>query len=162
MVSFPSEDRWHRAPTPLLGGVAIAAGTVVAILAIGERSADQVVLIMAPLAALILGLVDDKVALSPTAKLVGSLVVGAAVVYLLSQSGSRVPSAPVVVLAVIWFAIVVHAVNLLDNMDGLAAGVGCISALAIALVLLDYGMRAQALPLLALAGALVGFLPWNL
>src|SRR5438552_958256 len=139
LVSLPSEDRWHRAPTPLLGGVAIAAGTIVAGFAFGDNARSQVVLAAASIAMLFLGLIDDKVTLGPTAKLVGSLVVGAAAVYFLSQSAPFAPRAPVVVLAVVWFAVVVHAVNLLDNMDGLAAGVGAIAAFATAVVLTEWG-----------------------
>src|SRR5207247_2725702 len=83
-------------------------------------------------------------------------------VYFLNQSAVHVLPAPVVVLAVVWFAVVVHAVNLLDNMDGLAAGVGAIAAFATAVVLTEWGAPGPALLLLALGGALVGFLPWNL
>src|SRR4029450_7181463 len=86
------------------------------------------------LGALTLGLIDDKFALGPTAKLVGSLALGALLVYLLSQSATRIPPAPFVVLAVAWFAAVVHAFNLLDNIDGLAAGVGAITAGGIGVV----------------------------
>jgi UDP-GlcNAc:undecaprenyl-phosphate GlcNAc-1-phosphate transferase len=62
----------------------------------------------------------------------------------------------------VWFAAVVHAVNLLDNIDGLAAGVGAITACGTSAVLLQYGAPGPAVLLLALAGALLGFLPWNM
>src|SRR5262245_12824742 len=127
MVSVPATDRWHREPTPLLGGVAIAAGCAVAAMALGAHEWSMVVLLASALGGLVLGLVDDRLILGPTAKLMGSLVLGAALVYLLNQSATRVLSPPLVVLAVVWFAIVVHAVNILDNMDGLAAGVGAIT-----------------------------------
>ena len=162
MVSLPREDRWHRAPTPLLGGVAIATGAIVAVLTFGDWGGAQAALTLASIAMLALGLVDDKMPLGPTAKLVGSLVVGAATVYFLNQSARHVPPAPVVVLAVVWFAVVVHAVNLLDNIDGLAAGVGAIAAFGTALVLMECGFRGAAFLLLAVGSALVGFLPWNL
>src|SRR5262245_15698594 len=83
----------------------------------------MLVLLGSALAGLLLGVADDRFPLSPTAKLVASLALGAALVYLLSRSATRVLPPPLVVLAVIWFAVVVHAVNILDNMDGLAAGV---------------------------------------
>jgi len=162
VVSLPSTDRWHRSPTPLLGGVAIAAGTLVATLAFSARDWSQIALLGSAIGALTLGLVDDRFALGPTAKLVGSLALGAILVYLLSQSATHEPTAPFVVLAVVWFAAVVHAFNLLDNMDGLAAGVGAITALGLALVLLECGAPLAAVPLVALAGSLLGFLPWNM
>jgi len=161
VVSLPSTDRWHRSPTPLLGGIAIAAGTVLATLAFSTRDWSQAALLGSALGALVLGLIDDRFALGPTAKLVGSLALGAVLVYLLSRSAPRVPPAPFVILAVVWFAAVVHAFNLLDNIDGLAAGVGAISASGLAFVLLECGAPLAALLLVALAGGLVGFLPWN-
>jgi UDP-GlcNAc:undecaprenyl-phosphate GlcNAc-1-phosphate transferase len=162
VVSIPSTDRWRRQPTPLLGGLAIAAGTVVAALVFRGGDRTVTALLAPAIGVLILGLIDDKITLGPTAKLVGSLAAGAALVYLLSRSATRLPPSPLVVLAVIWFAAVVHAVNLLDNIDGLAAGVGAITASGTAIVLLEYGAPGAAALLLALAGALLGFLPWNL
>jgi UDP-GlcNAc:undecaprenyl-phosphate GlcNAc-1-phosphate transferase len=162
VVSLPSTDRWHRNPTPLLGGVAIAAGTLLSTLAFSARDSSQVALLGSALGSLILGLIDDRFSLGPTAKLVGSLALGALLVYLLSQSATRVPPAPFVVLAVVWFAAVVHAVNLLDNIDGLAAGVGAITALGTAFVLVESAAPLAAVLLVALAGALLGFLPWNM
>jgi UDP-GlcNAc:undecaprenyl-phosphate GlcNAc-1-phosphate transferase len=162
VVSIPSKDRWRRHPTPLLGGMAIAAGTVFATLVFRVGEWNEVVLLGPALGVLVLGLVDDKITLGPTAKLVGSLAAGAGLVYLLGQSATRFPPPPLVVLAVVWFAAVVHAVNLLDNIDGLAAGVGAITACGTALVLLQVGAPGPAALLLALAGALLGFLPWNM
>ncbi len=162
VVSIPSKDRWRRHPTPLLGGVAIAAGTVFGALVFRVGEWNEVALLGPALGVLVLGLVDDKITLGPTAKLVGSLAAGAGLVYLLSQSATRFPPPPLVVLAVVWFAAVVHAVNLLDNIDGLAAGVGAITACGTALVLLQDGAPGPAALLIALAGALLGFLPWNM
>lgn len=161
VVSRPSTDRWHHKPTPLLGGLAIAAGTIVGTLAFSSGAGPERAVVGASVGILIVGIVDDRLTLSPTAKLVGSLVIGAVLVYLLSQYATRALSAPLVVLAVIWFAAVVHAVNLLDNIDGLAAGVGAITAFGTSLVLIESGARGPVLLLVALAGALLGFLPWN-
>jgi UDP-GlcNAc:undecaprenyl-phosphate/decaprenyl-phosphate GlcNAc-1-phosphate transferase len=161
-VSYPNRDRWSRKPTPLLGGVAVAAGTIVAVLVFTSPGPIKFALLAPALGMCVLGIVDDRFTLGPTAKLVGSLAGGAALVYLLSRSAGSLPPAPMVVLAVVWFATVVHAVNIIDNIDGLAAGVSAITAVGTALVLLQYGYGDGALVLLALAGALVGFLPWNL
>jgi UDP-GlcNAc:undecaprenyl-phosphate GlcNAc-1-phosphate transferase len=125
----------------------------------GGTSAERAV-VGTSVGLLVLGIIDDKFTLSATAKLVGSLVAAAALVFMLSQSATHAPSAPLVVVAVIWFGVVVHAVNLLDNIDGLAAGVGAIAALGLALVMLASDSAGAAL-LFTLAAALVGFLPWN-
>jgi UDP-GlcNAc:undecaprenyl-phosphate GlcNAc-1-phosphate transferase len=161
-VSYPTSDRWSRKPTPLLGGIAIAAGTMVSVLAFRNPSPIEFALLAPALGVCFLGIIDDRFTLGPTAKLVGSLAGGAALVYFLSRAAGHVPPGPLVVLAVIWFAGVVHAVNIIDNIDGLAAGVSAITAGGTALVLVQYGYREGAIVLLALTGALVGFLPWNL
>jgi UDP-GlcNAc:undecaprenyl-phosphate GlcNAc-1-phosphate transferase len=160
-VSRPSRDRWRHAPTPVLGGVAIAAGTAAAGLFFGEGGRSLFVVGAAALGVFLLGLVDDKFTLTPTTKLVGSLLAGGILVYLLSRSATHALPAPLVVLAVIWYAGLVHAFNLLDNIDGLAAGVGAIVALGMAFVLIQSGAQAPVVLLFALAGALLGFLPWN-
>lgn len=160
-VSPTTRDRWHRQATPTLGGVAIAAGTLGAVLATGARDPDTTAVASVAFTMLVLGLVDDRVRLRPTAKLVGSLAAGAALVFFLSGIGNRLPSAPVVLFAVAWFAGIVHALNLLDNMDGLAAGIAAIIAVGAAVVAPSLGAPAPTAVLSALAGALVGFLPWN-
>src|SRR5437867_5073392 len=150
MVTAPRADRWHRTPTPLLGGLAIAAATIIAASVSGARTPTEHAIIGAAALSLVLGLVDDKVTLGPTAKLVGSLVIGATVIYLFGRSGTRFPAAPLVVLAVLWFATVVHAINLLDNTDGLAAGVGAIAAGGLVLLLVELGVQGATVPLLSL------------
>src|SRR5205823_5574262 len=64
-------------------------------------------------------------------------------------------------IAIVWFAGICHAFNLLDNMDGLAGGVALISAAFLAGLLRVALGPPLVLLLLALAGALIGFLYWN-
>ena len=92
-----------------------------------------------------LGLADDRFKLTPTAKLVGSLAVGAGLVFFLGPAGAGLPEAPLVLLSVAWFAGIVHAFNLLDNMDGLATGLGAITAASCASVLAATGASSPAL-----------------
>ena len=161
IVSAPVHDRWHRAPMPLLGGVAIAVGTLAAVALVAVWDRPVLVMVMAGVLALVLGLVDDKVKLGATAKLVGSLAIGAAVAYLLSTLSHAALPATTVLIAILWFAGIVHAFNLLDNMDGLAGGVAAIVAASTAFVLLESGYPSAVAPLAALGGALCGFLAWN-
>src|SRR5688500_12278780 len=123
IVSVPAKDRWQRPPTPLLGGIAIAAGTVTTLALLGVEDRTVWVMIAAASLALVLGVFDDWMPLGATAKLVGSLAVGGAVVSLFSATADSTPPATTILLAIVWFAGVVHSFNLLDNMDGLAAGV---------------------------------------
>jgi UDP-GlcNAc:undecaprenyl-phosphate GlcNAc-1-phosphate transferase len=157
----PRQDRWHRQSTPTLGGLAIAAGTLAGFAAARTFSWETAVVLGVALVMLGVGWFDDRFRLSPLAKLVASLAAAAFVLYGLTFLRG-LPLSPVVTLfAVLWFAGLVHAVNLLDNMDGLAAGIGLIAAAGFAIVFGDRLGPAATAALCALTGSLVGFLVWN-
>jgi UDP-GlcNAc:undecaprenyl-phosphate GlcNAc-1-phosphate transferase len=164
----PRPDRWHRAPTPTMGGIAIAVAAVVGFAAILARPAlvaapmPWAAVLLAALAMFVVGLFDDRLQLSPLAKLVASLVIGAFLVFALAgaQPDGAMPLGYTLV-AIVWFAGLCHALNLLDNMDGLAAGVALIAAAFLAYLLGDQLGRAMVVLLVALSGALLGFWYWN-
>jgi len=162
----PRPDRWHTAPTPTMGGIAIVAGTLAGLAAVVFRPdvlAAPIEWLPVPLAALVMfgvGIFDDQLQLSPVAKLVASLATGAFLVFALAGPEGGLPSIYTLV-AIVWFAGICHAVNLLDNMDGLAAGIGLIAAVFLAVLLGDHLGPALVVLLIALAGALLGFLYWN-
>ncbi len=127
-VAKPAEDRWGHRTTARLGGIAMFLGFVVA--ALCWIPLEPPVLTMGAAAVLVvgLGLVDDLHRLRPYTKLVGQLLIGCLVVC----GGIRIEwiswpwlSIPI---SIAWFVFVMNAFNLLDNMDGLAAGVGAIAA----------------------------------
>jgi UDP-GlcNAc:undecaprenyl-phosphate GlcNAc-1-phosphate transferase len=163
----PRPDRWHSAPTPTMGGVAIAAAAAVGFAATAAPFEVAVTaawppVLLASLAMFVVGVLDDRLQLSPVAKLVASLAIGAFLVFALAgaePAGARPLGYTLV--GTIWFAGVCHALNLLDNMDGLAAGVALIAALFLAFLLSDLLGPALVALLVALAGALAGFLYWN-
>ena len=164
----PRPDRWHTSPTPTMGGVAIVAGTVAGCAVVAVRPdlvgapTDWYPVPLAALVMFVVGVLDDRLQLSPLAKLVASLATGAFLVFALAGTDpdGALPSVYTLV-AVVWFAGICHAVNLLDNMDGLAAGVGLIAALFLAALLPGFLGSALIVLLTALAGALLGFLYWN-
>jgi len=162
----PRPDRWHSSPTPTLGGIGIAAGTMAGFVPILFRP-DLIAPIeqwfavpLAALAMFVVGVLDDRLQLSPVAKLVASLAIGAFLVFALAGPQGALPSAFTLV-AIIWFAGICHALNLLDNMDGLAAGVGLIAAVFLAGLLTASLGSTLVVLLTALAGSLLGFLYWN-
>jgi UDP-GlcNAc:undecaprenyl-phosphate GlcNAc-1-phosphate transferase len=165
----PRSDRWHREPTPTFGGVGIAAGAAsVAIGAVVIGGVGEVGQFVAVLAAAVglfgVGVVDDRLQLSPLAKLVWSLTIGAFLVYSLGAfQGPIAPAAQAVAVSagIVWFGGVVHAFNLLDNMDGLAGGVGAIAGLFLVVVFGAELGPALSVLAVALVGALAGFLYWN-
>ena len=166
-VVAPRADRWHEQPTPTMGGIAIAAATATGFLPVllwPETLPWIDTWFPVPLAALamfVIGVFDDQWQLSPLAKLVSSLTVGAFLVFALAQTHPGGLHWLTTLLSIVWFAGMCHAFNLLDNMDGLAAGVALIAAAFMAFLLADVIGLALAVLLVSLAGALLGFLYWN-
>ena len=164
----PRPDRWHSAPTPTMGGIAIAGATAcgLAVAAFSPGTLAQpeawLPVALAAFAMFVVGVLDDRLQLSPVAKLVSSLAIGAFLVFALAgaEPEGALPTGYTLV-GTIWFAGICHAINLLDNMDGLAAGVAMIAAAFLAALLPGAMGPALVLLLVSLAGALLGFLYWN-
>lgn len=109
-----------------------------------------------------LGLYDDKRDLRAGPKLLGQVAIASFV----AAAGMRVTlfiASPVAdfVLTVLWIVTITNALNFLDNMDGLCAGVGLVCAGMFAFIAAIQGQYFVCLLALALAGALLGFLPFN-
>ena len=161
VVARPRGDRWHRRPVPMLGGLAIAAGSAAGLVTAGHLAPHLVGLVVGAAACVVLGLLDDLRPFSPQTKLTAQLVIATVAV----ASGLRLPVTGVVwgdtLLAILWLVALSTALNLLDNIDGLAAGVGGIAALAMALLFADAGRMDAALLAAAVGGACAGFLIHN-
>ncbi len=163
-VDRPKADRWSRRETPLFGGIAITAGILVAVLVFRPLSAETAAIAGGVLLLHVVGLVDDVRGLRPQTKLVAQTA--AAGVLLLGGVRAGWPDDVLlaVPLTMLWVVGITNALNLLDNMDGLAAGVGAITAVAVAFCAEarpDGDGGASALVALAAGGAALGFLPWN-
>lgn len=160
-VARPRADRWHRTEIALLGGVAIAVSTLVTIVARVGVHAEVAAMLAGGGVMFLVGLYDDLRPLRPASKLVLQLAVGLAVAF----AGPRlalggVPGLDVIVTA-FWLVAMTNAINLLDNMDGLAAGVALV-ALGFALVLGWEGEATARLGVMAaLFGGVAGFLVYN-
>ena len=171
VVDRPGGRRIHDRPIPLLGGVAILAGIVVAVLPnldVDRRYAS--ILIGAGLICL-LGVIDDRFGIPPLPKLLGQIACAAIPV----ATGMTIDSITIPLiepstvsfgvlaypLTIIFIVAVANVVNLADGMDGLAAGVCGISALTFAILALSLGRISAGVMAAAVAGACLGFLPWN-
>jgi len=171
MIATPKTDRWHKKPTAMFGGVAIWLAVVVSYLIFIRPSTGQSwahfpgsfvdVVIGAATFLFLIGLVDDLVHTKPYQKLIGQVMGSAFIVYY----GLTLPwtsySALNVAMTIFWLIGITNAVNLLDNMDGLAAGIAIIASGFLALSFLTTGHFTEALLLLTFAGALLGFLVYN-
>jgi UDP-GlcNAc:undecaprenyl-phosphate GlcNAc-1-phosphate transferase len=157
-VAHPSADRWHQRSVTLLGGVAIWLATTVAAILLGNVESLKWPL-LAGTAMFGLGVIDDVRALKPSGKLAIQLVVACG--FVLAAGGRPWLDSPALdaMITVVWFVAVTNAFNLIDNMDGLCAGIGAIAALAFCV---SAGADTpSSLLAAALAGAASGFLLYN-
>jgi UDP-GlcNAc:undecaprenyl-phosphate GlcNAc-1-phosphate transferase len=161
LVARPREDRWHQKPTAMLGGAAIYAAFFVGYAIFGPRAASVYPILCAGTLLFATGLVDDIVQIKPYAKLVIQLIAAATMVYF----GLHLPWVDYQwvndVLTIFWLVGITNAINLLDNMDGLAGGVSVISCVFLTLTFLLEGQAEMALLPALLGGAALGFLAFN-
>ncbi|WP_072688175.1 glycosyltransferase family 4 protein [Rhodococcus marinonascens] len=188
-VAIPRERDVHVTPTPRLGGVGIYMGMLVALLFARELPAltrgfefnsGISAALVSGLVIVLVGVVDDRWGLDALTKFVGQVtaagilvVMGVSwfIIYLPFGDGGTIIldqlQAGLVTVAIA--VVMVNAMNFVDGLDGLAAGLGLISSLAICVfsvgLLYDQGGNVSAYPpallAAALAGACLGFLPHN-
>lgn len=173
-VAKPKSDRWHKKTTALMGGIAIfAAFAVPALLlsdfdafwrlltrAAGGRLSLGATLFCGATFLFVIGLIDDFTNIKPHSKLIAQILAAALVTFL----GFRLQWFESLTLdtmaTLFWIVGITNAFNLIDNMDGLCAGVGLVAAVSLAFLFQPVAPEALTL-CIALAGALAGFLVYN-
>lgn len=163
----PSEIKLQESPMPYLGGIAIVASFALVVLAAAlidppVSGLDQLGVILGLGVALaVVGLVDDLRGLSPIVRLLAE--VSAGVIVWATPAGAEIFGTEILnlVVTVGWIVLVTNAVNLLDNMDGLSAGVAAIAAGAVALIAGSNDQFLVATLAAGVAGCAVGFLRSN-
>jgi UDP-GlcNAc:undecaprenyl-phosphate/decaprenyl-phosphate GlcNAc-1-phosphate transferase len=162
-AALPLPNRWHTTITPATGGTAIFGAFLLALqvpLFTGAIPHRYVPVIAIAGAAFALGLVDDLRRLTVPEKLVGQVAIGFAAAAYGVRPDWLAPSIGIPVGCAVIVACM-NSVNLLDNMDGLAAGTAAVAAFGLALVGgLTPPAGSPVVPA-ALAGACLGFLPFN-
>jgi UDP-GlcNAc:undecaprenyl-phosphate GlcNAc-1-phosphate transferase len=160
-VARPKTDRWHKRPTAMMGGVAIWLAVIATNLVFVPHTSTGWVVIGAASFLFLVGLVDDCLHIKPYQKLIGQ-VIGAAIVinYGLVLPWTRSISANLVI-TIFWLIGITNAINLLDNMDGLATGIAAIASAFLAFTFVTTGQGTEALMLAVFAAALIGFLIYN-
>ncbi len=171
MLDLPGPRKVHRAPIPLLGGLAIYAAVVIAVLVAfqGPARAQIVgILIGATLVAAV-GILDDRGWLHHQVKLFVGMPVAAGIL-LLSGIRAQVFSALLggrdgylldVALTVLWVVGITASFSILDHMDGLCAGIAAVSSVFFALLAYLNGQVLVTILAAAVLGAATGFLRWN-
>ena len=160
-VAKPKEDRWHKRPTAMFGGVAIALSTaLVGVFVAPDLRVWQ--LLGCGLTIAGFGLADDVLSLKPSTKLIVQITLASALLFFglrLPWTGSLAGDS---MLTLFWIVGITNGFNLLDNMDGLCAGTTLIAGLfLLADMSLHTGVTPSALYLATLLGATSGFLVYN-
>ncbi len=164
-VARPREDRWHRGTVALFGGVGIAIVLFACSAILGIARAQPVLVFTAALM-FGTGLVDDVLSIKPATKLIAQLALACALLFFDYRLNWLQSATLDSLLTLIWIVGLTNAFNLLDNMDGLCAGIAIIVGAALMIDLLPgaAGTRAfgEAQYLAILLGATAGFLVYNL
>ena len=163
LMAKPTDDRWHTTPTPIFGGIAIFISFFVIFMVFSRSILTDVRMIGLLIGAVVMfatGLIDDTKNLRPYAKLLlqifaAIIVLGAGVYFRMFSPLICIP------LSVLWIIGITNAFNLLDNMDGLSAGIASIVCLNVVLYDLVAGPGHIFMPALILMGAMLGFLVYN-
>jgi UDP-GlcNAc:undecaprenyl-phosphate GlcNAc-1-phosphate transferase len=184
LVDDPGQRKIHATPIPLAGGFAVLAGMVMPLLfgavavhfnlpnlnrghgllehGLVRRGWELVAIVIGACGIVLTGALDDKYELRPALKFSGQLfaaiLVAVANVRITLFVHSLVFSYAITIL---WILTVINAFNFMDNMNGLCAGLGAISAWFFALIAGIDGQYLVTLLALLTCGALVGFVPYN-
>ncbi|MDQ1256198.1 MAG: Undecaprenyl/decaprenyl-phosphate alpha-N-acetylglucosaminyl 1-phosphate transferase [Candidatus Hydrogenedentes bacterium] len=187
ILDHPGERKVHKAPIPLMGGVAIVTafylvigGNLLALWSVrtlGDDWLDENILAFlganvgwklggifaGSMVIFVLGVIDDIKALRPETKLAGQIVAALILVF----SGTRlelfIPNLWIGgAITLAWVVVMTNSMNLLDNMDGLSAGVAIIAAFSFFLCLWPHGDAFVCVLLMVFAGSVAGFLYHNL
>ncbi|MDA8141157.1 MAG: MraY family glycosyltransferase [Desulfobacteraceae bacterium] len=178
-LDAPSTRKVHCTPMPRLGGVAIYLGVLVAFgyyqifpdptVSIVFHKPYILWLLLGSSLIFMLGLYDDVRGLSPVFKF-GIQVVAAIIAF---YGGIRIVKFELpwgqtiyfqdssLFITIFWFLLVINAINLIDGLDGLAAGVGIFASLTLPVTGLMREQTVVPMMLAALAGACMGFLRYN-
>ncbi len=180
-VDKPDERKVHKRPTPRLGGVATFGSFVITLAVVNFvmpghdpynfiNQGSWLALAVSLSAILLLGVCDDIWTLKPGQKFLVQFLAGS-LVYL---AGFNIPSVTnpftggilylgilSYPITVIWVVGITNAFNLIDGLDGLAAGVSVIAGLTISAIALLHGDASTAIVGITLVGAILGFLRYN-
>jgi UDP-GlcNAc:undecaprenyl-phosphate/decaprenyl-phosphate GlcNAc-1-phosphate transferase len=174
VIDVPKDHRRvHNKPTPLLGGLAIYFSFVITlILCKGALTNSEIGLIIGATIIVIGGVIDDKYNIRPWKKLL--FQISAALVLIFFGVSINVITNPIsniyefinigylcIPLTIIWIVGITNAVNLIDGLDGLAAGISLIASITLFIISILNSRNEAATLIIIFSGAILGFLPYN-
>lgn len=175
-IDIPKDNRrMHKKPTPRIGGLAIIFGFTVATLCFAQPSRQLYGTLAGAAIIAVMGVIDDCKNLPAKLKFVIQIIAALVVVFagdikidvftnpnFLSDNPYWVlPEWLSVTFTVIWIVFITNAVNFIDGLDGLAAGVSAIMSISLVFISIRVGEYPIAILGIALMGSCFGFLPFN-
>lgn len=170
-MDAPDARKVHREPIPRMGGLAIYVAFVVAVLATAPYNQQVMGILIGSTVIVAVGILDDLYQLAAKVKLAGQIVAAAVLLFfdiridwVMNPFGGEMIYFDwlAIPITIFWIVGLTNTVNLIDGLDGLAAGVSTIAAVSILFIAADMGIVVVALLLAALAGGAVGFLKYNM
>jgi len=164
MVDRPDGKlKLQKKSIPYLGGLSIFLSFLLSLSLLYNLNKEILALLFASTIILFTGFVDDLITLSPGSKLIGEILA----TWVLVRGGIRIKLAflPVwasILLTFLWILFMANAFNLIDIMDGLAGTVAVFSSLSFAVIAIFFQSHTTGVVGLSLAGAILGFLVFNL
>lgn len=157
----PREDRWHKKPTALLGGIGIFLSFIVPSLIFIPLDNLTIGILLCTSAMFGLGLYDDLKEIKPYAKFISQIVLAIIIIFV----GINIEIIPypsiAIPLTIFWIVGITNAVNILDNMDGLSSSICFVSSGCIILYAIQNDLPLVALFSSIIAGSVLGFLKFN-
>ena len=171
-IDIPKDKRrMHTDSVPLIGGLAIFLGFLVSTVLFAEIDIKIIAILSGALIMVVLGVFDDKYALGAKFKLMIQIIAAAIpviagvrierIILPFLKSGGIEFGWLAYPITILWIVALTNAVNLIDGLDGLAAGVSAIASFSMFLIALMQGNYLIAVMCAALVGACCGFLPYN-
>lgn len=174
-IDVPKDGRrMHDHPIARMGGLAIVLGFMLSVILFVDITKSMRGMLLGGVIIVVLGIFDDIYSLPAMFKFVVQIV--AALVAVLSGNVISVLSNPnifsanpywdlgvlAIPITVIWIVAITNAVNLIDGLDGLAVGVSTISSMTLLVIAMAFSEGEVSILMAALAGACIGFMPYNL
>lgn len=168
-VDKPDNRKVHRRIMPRLGGLAIYIAFMIGCVASVDLTWDVVGILLGGTIIVALGVADDVYQLPAKVKLLGQIVAASVLVFFDIRiewvnnpfGGYYYLEMLSIPFTIFWVISFTNVVNLIDGLDGLAAGVSAIASLTIILVSIQMGYFHVAVMTAALAGAIIGFIRYN-
>jgi len=160
-VVFPKRDRWRMRVVASLGGISMFAAAMIPYLFLSNYDLTSMGFIFGALGIFWLGLIDDLVNIKADTKLIGQIIIACiAVMFGLKFNISPNPLVNIS-LTIFWLVGIMNAFNLLDNMDGLCAGIACIASLTLGVHSAITGSAQPIILPFLILGSALGFLKYN-